>query len=59
MNHYVLGGVLKHGHFVTSFAQAMDVLEEELKKIKEILDKANHIGCITSKEGSLFKWVKT
>lgn len=32
MNHYVLGGVLKHGHFVTSFAQAMDVLEEELKK---------------------------
>ena len=30
MNHYVLGGVLKHGHFVRSFEEAMDVLEDIL-----------------------------
>lgn len=27
MNHYVVGAVQKHGHFVHSFAEAMDVLE--------------------------------
>lgn len=32
MNHYVLGALLRHGHFVRSFAEAMDVLEKELTK---------------------------
>lgn len=27
MNHFVLGGILKHGHFVRSFKEAMDLLE--------------------------------
>ena len=38
---------------------AYAVFAQNDPKAKEILDKANHIGCITSKEGSLFKWVKT
>lgn len=30
MNHYILGAVLKHGHFVTSFEEVLDCLEREL-----------------------------
>lgn len=33
VNHYVLGGVLKHGHFVYSFAEAIE-------KLKELLEQA-------------------
>lgn len=33
MNHYVLGAILKHGHFVRSFKEACDILEAELQKI--------------------------
>ena len=35
MNHYVLGAILKHGHMVTSFEEALDVLEAELLKLEE------------------------
>ena len=29
MNHYVLGGVLKHGHFVHSFEEACEIIAEK------------------------------
>lgn len=32
MNHYVLGAIKKYGHFVHSFEEAMDVLEEEMNQ---------------------------
>ena len=32
MNHYVLGGILKHGYFVRSFNEAMEVLKKCLKE---------------------------
>lgn len=32
-NHYVLGAFLQHGYFVRSFAEAMDVLAQEIKNI--------------------------
>ncbi len=32
MNHYVLGGIQKHGVFVRSFNEALDVIEEFLNK---------------------------
>lgn len=34
MNHYVYGAVLKYGRFCYSFNEAMDILEEELEKLK-------------------------
>lgn len=33
VNHYVLGGVLKHGHFVYSFAEAIEKLKELLEQV--------------------------
>ncbi|NLW51866.1 MAG: nucleoside 2-deoxyribosyltransferase [Tissierellia bacterium] len=32
MNHYILGAILKHGHFLNSFEEACDKLEELLSK---------------------------
>lgn len=31
MNHYVLGAVMKHGHFVNSFEEACEIIEDFLK----------------------------
>lgn len=31
MNHYVLGAILKHGHFVKNFDEAIDVIKDFLK----------------------------
>lgn len=32
INHYVLGGILKHGYFVRSFQEAIDLLRNLLEK---------------------------
>lgn len=34
MNHYVLGGILKHGHFVRTFDEALDIIENYLNNKK-------------------------
>lgn len=31
MNHYVLGAILKHGHFVNNFDEALDIIESNIK----------------------------
>lgn len=33
MNHYILGAILKHGHFVKTFEKACDKLEELLAQL--------------------------
>ncbi len=32
MNHFVLGAILRYGHLASSFEEACDILEEELRK---------------------------
>lgn len=32
LNHFVLGGILKHGFLVRDFASAMDLIERKIKK---------------------------
>lgn len=34
MNHYIYGAILKYGRFCNSFNEALDILEEELEKLK-------------------------